>query len=44
VQSILKNGLDRVPLEDQAQLELPAAHENVRGADYYNDDKDGTQC
>jgi transposase len=44
VRSILKNGLDRVPLEEPAQLELPAAHENVRGPDYYNDEKDGTQC
>jgi len=45
VQSILQHGLDRVPLEDQVELELPAAHENVRGADYYsNDEKDGTQC
>jgi transposase len=45
VHSILKHGLDGVPLEEQAQLELPATHENVRGADYYsNDEKDGTQC
>ncbi|HWV56204.1 MAG TPA: IS21 family transposase [Longimicrobiales bacterium] len=36
VHSILKNGLDRVPLTDQAELELPAAHENVRGPSYYN--------
>ena len=38
VQSILKNGLDRVPLP-KAELEtqaLPLTHENVRGGDYYN--------
>jgi len=38
VQSILKNGLDRVPLPRSAptQSVLPLAHENVRGGDYYN--------
>lgn len=36
VKSILEHGLDRVPLEEQAQLDLPAEHENVRGASYYN--------
>src|SRR5690606_15825050 len=37
VLAILKNGLDRVPLEldDERQLPLPVAHENVRGGDYY---------
>ena len=38
VQSILKNGLDRVP-PPEASPETstpPAAHENVRGGDYYN--------
>ena len=35
VKSILEHGLDRVPLEEQAELTLPAAHENVRGAAYY---------
>lgn len=40
VQSILKHGLDRVPLEDeQVQLELPAAHQHVRGAHYYSNDE-----
>ena len=38
VESILKNGLDRVPLP-HAQLTLvtpaPVEHENLRGADYY---------
>ena len=36
-ESILKNGLDRLPLlvclDDQAST--PVDHENVRGADYY---------
>jgi hypothetical protein len=35
VKSILGHGLDRVPLEEQAELTLPADHENVRGAAYY---------
>lgn len=39
VQSILKNGLDRVPLSTKPappQRALPLEHENVRGGDYYN--------
>jgi transposase len=36
VKSILEHKLDQVPLEDQAQLELPAQHEHLRGASYYN--------
>ena len=37
VNSILKNGLDRVELvESAAQPRLPLEHENVRGGDYYN--------
>ena len=35
VKSILEHGLDRVPLEIQPELTLPADHENVRGAAYY---------
>jgi transposase len=37
VQSILKTGRDRLPLEDEEQttLTLPQEHENVRGSDYY---------
>jgi transposase len=35
VKSILENHLDQVPLEEQASLELPAEHANVRGASYY---------
>jgi transposase len=35
VKSILGHGLDRVPLEEQAELSLPTDHENVRGAAYY---------
>ena len=34
VDSILKNGLDRVAVEAKPQ-QAPFAHENVRGADYY---------
>jgi transposase len=35
VESILKNGLDRVATTDE-QTTLPLAHENVRGRDYYH--------
>jgi transposase len=35
VNSILGHGLDRVPFQEQAELSLPADHENVRGAAYY---------
>lgn len=37
VESILKNGLDRVALESEpAQERLPLTHENVRGGGYYH--------
>lgn len=35
VDSILKSGLDRSPVEEQQVMPLPADHANVRGADYY---------
>ena len=36
IASILKNGLDRLPAEDeQASLDLPQDHENLRGSSYY---------
>jgi transposase len=35
VKSILEHGLDRQPLEEQAALDLPQDHENLRGPDYY---------
>ncbi len=37
IQSILTNGLDRLPSpqDDQISLQLPQEHENLRGADYY---------
>ena len=35
VDSILKRGLDRVPLPATGARRTPASHENVRGADYY---------
>ncbi len=34
VDSILKNGLDRVAVEVRPE-QAPVAHENARGADYY---------
>jgi len=36
IKSILEHGLDRLPLEEQATLELPQTHENVRGSAYYS--------
>ena len=39
VQSILKHGLDRLPVaegNDEEQTRLPLEHENVRGGDYYH--------
>ncbi len=38
VESILKHGLDRVPIEDERSLEdeKPLVHANVRGPKYYN--------
>jgi transposase len=39
VESILKHGLDQLPLTEPAQADGPAPavdHENIRGADYYN--------
>ena len=45
VKSILDNGLDQVPLEEQAKLALPQDHEHLRGSAYYaganGDDDDG---
>ena len=38
IASILKNGLDRLPAEDeqeQVTLDLPQDHENLRGSSYY---------
>jgi len=35
VESILKNGLDRVVATDE-QTSLPLTHENVRGPGYYH--------
>jgi transposase len=38
VESILKNGLDRLPspAEEKAEGPTPAAHENIRGGDYFH--------
>lgn len=35
VKSILRSGLDRVPLEPELPLRLPVRHVHLRGADYY---------
>ena len=44
VKSILQSGLDRVPIEEQASLALPEAHENVRGSAYYADSTAGGEA
>jgi hypothetical protein len=36
VESILKNGLDRIPLATEAAPAGVGDHENVRGGDYYH--------
>ncbi len=36
VESILKHNLDLQPLPDAAQPDLPLAHDNVRGPEYYH--------
>lgn len=44
VDTILKNGLDRVPLVRDDEPARPApSHENVRGRDYYNGNENPTQ-
>ena len=44
VKSILEHGLDQVRIEDdQTTLALPAAHPNVRGADYYSTHIEGIE-
>jgi len=35
IQSILEHGLDRLPVEEQATLDLPQDHDNLRGSHYY---------
>jgi len=36
VDSILKHGLDRAPIEDTSSAALPEDHENIRGPGYYH--------
>jgi len=38
IKSILDNNLDRQPLTRQMDI-LPLVHENIRGTDYYNDER-----
>lgn len=37
IQSILKNNLDRVPKAEKGKQQQTASHENIRGAEYYDD-------
>lgn len=39
VEAILKRGLDRVPVDDEAAPRL-VVHENIRGGDYYDKEKE----
>jgi transposase len=36
IESILKHGLDKQPLHQQQELNLPEDHDNIRGPDYYH--------
>ena len=36
IESILRHGLDRQPLAEQTESELPADHDNIRGSTYYH--------
>ena len=36
IESILKHRLDEQPLEEQQELPLPEAHDNIRGPAYYH--------
>jgi hypothetical protein len=36
LKSILERGLDRLPLEPMPRSELPVEHDNIRGADYFD--------
>lgn len=36
IKSILENGLDRIPLKEPHQEELPLLHSNIRGGGYYH--------
>jgi transposase len=38
IKSILENNLDQKPLPQQPEL-LPVTHENIRGAEYYDDER-----
>ena len=40
IKSILENNLDQKPLPLQQQELLPVAHENLRGTDYYDDERE----
>ena len=35
MKSILKNGLDQTPLQEQMPLALPQDHNHIRGGRYY---------
>ena len=36
IESILRHGLDRQPLAEQTEAELPEDHDNIRGPSYYH--------
>ena len=44
LESILKHGLDRRPLPPQPDATAGAAHMNIRGPQYYKDDKGEHRC
>jgi len=44
LESILKNGLDRSPLPEPPPAPSTAPHANIRGPEYYRDNKGETPC
>lgn len=44
VKSILGKGLDRLPLEAEVSGPAPIPHQNLRGADYYSQNKEVPSC
>jgi hypothetical protein len=44
IESMLKHGLDRTPVVAQAPAPLPAGHGNIRGPQYYQDERGDPAC
>lgn len=44
IESMLQHGLDRTPVVAQAPAPLPAGHDNIRGPQYYQDERGAPAC